>query len=104
MHHLLNELDGSESRAADDEQNHRTLFCMLLLNLGPLRTNWKERGKRGIRACSRINSRWEGLVHKNTHPASGTRRGCASSHYWTGSRSLDDEGGQTVMLVNQMSR
>lgn len=56
MHHLLNELDGSESGATDDEQNHRTLFCVLLLNLGPLGTNWKEQGKQGIKVCSRI---WE---------------------------------------------
>lgn len=37
--HLLDELDGSESRAADDKQNHRTFFCVLLLNLCPLGSN-----------------------------------------------------------------
>lgn len=37
--HLLNELDGSESRAADDKQNHRTFFRVLLLNLCPLGSN-----------------------------------------------------------------
>lgn len=37
--HLLDELDGSESRAADDKQNHRTFFRVLLLNLCPLGSN-----------------------------------------------------------------
>lgn len=37
--HSLDELDGPQSRAADDEQNHRTLLRVLLLDPGPLWTN-----------------------------------------------------------------
>lgn len=37
--HLLNEFDGSEGRAADDQESHRTLFRVILLHFGPFGTN-----------------------------------------------------------------
>lgn len=37
--HLLNEFDGSEGRAADDQESHRTLFHVILLDFGPFGTN-----------------------------------------------------------------
>lgn len=37
--HLLNEFDGSEGRAADDQENHGTLFRVILLDFCPFWTN-----------------------------------------------------------------
>lgn len=38
-HRLLDELNGSKSGAADDEDNHWAFLCVLLLDLCPLGTN-----------------------------------------------------------------
>lgn len=47
-----------------------------------------------MNVCSKVMS-WQRILVKNaTHPVSGMRRGCATSRYWTGSRSLEDAGGQ----------
>lgn len=37
--HPLDEFDGSEGRAADDQENHRTLFYVILLDFCPFRAN-----------------------------------------------------------------
>lgn len=37
--HLLNEFDGSEGRAADNQKDHRTLFLVILLDSCPFGTN-----------------------------------------------------------------
>lgn len=42
MFHLLDEFDGSEGRAADDQEHHRTLFCVILLDFSPFGANYQE--------------------------------------------------------------
>lgn len=37
--HLLNEFDGSEGRAADDQKDNGTLFLVILLDFCPFGTN-----------------------------------------------------------------
>lgn len=43
--HLLKEFDGSDSRAADDQENHRTLFRVILLDFCPFGANLKQENK-----------------------------------------------------------
>lgn len=72
--HLLNEFDGSEGRAADDQENDGTLFRVSFLDFCPFGTNWQKEKKTMFR-----NKKQQAEGNENsTHPVSDRRRGCVS--------------------------